>query len=83
MPERNFLHEEERRPRRTDRLGTGTLACARCDAPVSPPPGPLSPAHQLGCPYCDHHAPLRDFLSMASPPRPTRVEVRVVHPASR
>jgi len=73
------LHEEARRPRRTSRLGTGTLACGRCDAPVSPLAGPLSPAEQLSCPYCDHRAPLRDFLSLASPPRPTRVEVRLVH----
>jgi hypothetical protein len=84
MPERNIgLHEEERRPRRSDRLCTGTLACGRCDAPVSPLAGPLSPAHPLSCPYCSHEAPLRDFLSLASPPRPTRVEVRLVRPASR
>jgi uncharacterized paraquat-inducible protein A len=83
MPERNMgLHEEARRPRRSDRLGSGTLACERCDAPVSLA-GPLSPAEQLSCPFCDHRAPLRDFLSLASPPRPTRVEVRLVLPASR
>ena len=85
MPtQRNIgLHEEERRPRRTELLGAGTLACGRCDAPVVPLAGPLSPADQLSCPFCSHRAPLREFLSLASPPRPTRVEVRVVHPAIR
>lgn len=83
MPERNTgLHEEARRPRRSDRLGNGTLACECCDAPVSLA-SPQSPADQLSCPYCDHRAPLRDFLSLAGPPRPTRVEVRLVRPASR
>ncbi len=82
MPDRNVgLHEKARRPRRSERLGTGTLACGRCDAPVSPAAGPLSPADQLSCPYCDHRAPLRDFLSLAAPPRPTRVEVRLVRRA--
>ena len=33
----------------------------------------------LGCPYCDHTAAVRDFLSLASPTRPARVAVRVVH----
>lgn len=71
---------EERRLARSSRLGTGTLACPRCDAPVALA-RPASPATALGCPYCDHAAPLRDFLSLAGPPRPARVEVRVVQRA--
>ena len=73
-------HEEERRSARGGRLGTGTLACERCDAPVTLS-GIASPTDQLTCPFCSHQAPLRDFLSLAGPPRPARVEVRVVAPA--
>ena len=58
------------------RLGTGTLACPRCDAPVALA-APASPADSLACPYCRHGAPLREFLSLASPARPARVDVRV------
>jgi hypothetical protein len=73
--------EELRRARRSWRLGTGTLACPRCDAPVAPPAGGLAPPDPLGCPYCRHSAAARDFLSLASPSRPARVEVRVRVPA--
>jgi hypothetical protein len=59
------------------RLGTGTLACPRCDAPVAPGETPLAPADAVACPYCDHGAPVRDFLSLADPARPARVEIRV------
>jgi hypothetical protein len=70
--------EEERRVASSERVATGTLACARCDAPVALTDGPVSPADTLDCPFCSHRAPVRDFLSLASPARPTRVEVRVV-----
>jgi hypothetical protein len=69
---------EIRRDRRAWRLGVGTLACPRCDAPIAPGAFPLSPAAPLGCPFCDHTAAVRDFLSLAEPSRPARVEVRVV-----
>jgi len=59
------------------RLGTGTLACPECDAPVALA-GPAKPADRLACPYCRHGAPLRDFLSLAQPARPARVDIRVV-----
>jgi hypothetical protein len=59
------------------RLGTGTLACPRCDAPVAPGDTPLAPADAVACPYCDHGARVRDFLSLADPARPARVEIRV------
>ena len=72
-------HEEERRSTRSGRLGTGTLACGRCDAPVALA-GTASPTDLLTCPFCSHRAPLRDFLSLAQPSRPARVEVRVVAP---
>ncbi len=72
-------HEERRTP--SGRLGVGTLACPECDAPVSLGGYRLSPADWIGCPYCRHTGPLRDFLSLAAPARPARVEVRLVHPA--
>jgi hypothetical protein len=58
-------------------LAVGTLACPGCDAPVVPP-GPVSPSDLIGCGFCSHAAPVRDFLSLAPPTRPTRVDVRVV-----
>jgi len=69
--------EEERRVTRTTRLATGTLACPRCDAPVMPA-GAVGPADPLACPYCAHAGAVRDFLSLTPPPRPARVEIRVV-----
>ena len=68
--------EEHRRATRTALLGTGTLACPACDAPVSPS-RPLTPCEPLACPLCDHAGRVRDFLSLASPARPARVAVRV------
>jgi len=58
-------------------LGTGTLACPHCDAPVGLA-GPASPSDALACPFCGHAGALRDFLSLAAPTRPARVDVRVV-----
>ena len=69
--------EEDRRLGRAWRLGTGTLACPRCDAPVVPD-GPASPATLLECPYCEHTGALREFLTLGEPARPTRVAIRVV-----
>ena len=71
--------EELRRIARSSHLGTGTLACPACDAPVAPA-RTLAPAEPLGCPFCGHAAAVRDFLSLAAPSRPARVEVRVVRP---
>ena len=64
---------------RTGHLASGTLACPRCDAPVALGAGPAAPADPLGCPFCEHTATVRDFLSLADPTRPARVAVRVVH----
>jgi hypothetical protein len=68
---------EHRHSERSERLGTGTLACPRCDAPVALAPGGHSPVQPLWCPYCRHGARLRDFLSLATPSRPARVAVHV------
>ena len=68
-------HRELRINHRTH-VATGTLACPDCDAPAVPA-GPMSPADPLTCAFCAHHAPLRDFLSLEPPTRPTRVVVRV------
>lgn len=69
--------EYDQRLARGDVIGAGTLACARCDAPVAVGSEPLSPQVTLSCPFCAHSAPLREFLSLAPPTRPTRVLVRV------
>jgi len=63
-------------------LALGTLACARCDAPVAPTERSMSPADPLECPYCAHRGTVRDFLSLAPPTRPARVVVRVSRRAS-
>lgn len=70
-------HEEERRVTGSGRLGTGTLACPRCDVPVALAARSASPSELLSCPFCHHGAAVRDFLSLAVPTRPARVEVRV------
>ncbi len=67
----------EHRVVRDGRLALGSLACPRCDAPVSPGPRALSPSDAIGCPYCGHGAAVREFLSLGSS-RPAIVEVRVV-----
>jgi DNA-directed RNA polymerase subunit RPC12/RpoP len=69
-----------RRDARSVRLCEATLACARCDAPVAAAEQGLSLTEPLVCPFCDHRAPVRDFLSLAMPTRPTRVVVRISHP---
>ena len=74
--------DHEHRPGRGTRLGTGTLACPACDAPVAPGPVPLTPTHPLTCPYCLHPGVVRDFLSLGLPTRPARVVVRVVRRAT-
>jgi hypothetical protein len=74
---------EYRHAARTGRLGTGTLACPRCDAPVALATLRMAPADPLGCPFCGHAAAVRDFLSLAPPARPARVDVRVVPRARR
>lgn len=71
------VQPERRRSVRSTRLGSGTLACARCDAPVSIGTARLSPADPLTCPFCGHDGPLRDFLSLAAPTRPARVVVTI------
>jgi hypothetical protein len=58
-------------------LGVGTLACPDCDAPVLIA-GPRRPHDPLSCGYCGRAGALREFLSLAAPSRPARVEVRVV-----
>jgi hypothetical protein len=67
-------HEHRRVVR--GRLGTGSLACPECDAPVHTV-GTLTTGDALGCPFCGHAAVVRDFLSLAQPARPARVAVRV------
>lgn len=58
-------------------MAVGTLACPSCDAPVLLTAPSMAPADALACGYCGHAGALRDFLSLAVPTRPTRVEVHV------
>ena len=72
----------QRRPERRPaadawQVATGTLACPDCDAPVLPAAGGMAPSYAMSCAYCGHGAPVRDFLSLGEPTRPTRVAVRV------
>jgi hypothetical protein len=69
---------EHRHLARAGRLGTGTLACAGCDAPIALAAARMSPRDPLGCPFCGQVGTVRDFLSLAPPSRPARVDVRVV-----
>ncbi|MGZ4243715.1 MAG: hypothetical protein ACXVSE_05415 [Solirubrobacteraceae bacterium] len=69
-----------RRDTRSATLCEGTLACARCDAPVATGGQALSMTTELVCPFCDHRALVRDFLSLAVPSRPARVMVRITRP---
>lgn len=69
----------ERRVGRAWHLGTGTIACPACDAPVVLPRTPMGPREPLFCPLCDHAATVRDFLTVGEPTRPTRVELRAVY----
>jgi hypothetical protein len=68
---------QKRRSQRTDRLADGTLACEHCDAPVAIGEQTLGLTDSLSCPFCGHRAPVRDFLSLAVPTRPTHVVLRV------
>jgi hypothetical protein len=68
---------EIRRDERTTRMATGTLACPSCDAPVLLTAPAMGPSDPLSCAFCGHEGALRDFLSLAEPTRPTRVEVHV------
>ena len=68
---------QEIRPARVSSLvATGTMACPQCDVPVALARA-VTPAEPLACPYCGHAGRVREFLSLAAPSRPARVEVRV------
>jgi hypothetical protein len=68
---------EDRRAVRSAVVAHGTLACPSCDAPVALGDARVAPPDPLYCPFCDHHAPARDFLSLRTPGRPARVAVRI------
>ncbi len=69
---------EYRHASRPWRLGPATLACPTCDAPVSLGGRSVKLTVQLACPFCRHRAPTRDFVSLATPARPARVEIRMI-----
>lgn len=71
-------HPEKRPAALPFQLATGSLACPGCDAPVVLAASRATPRDALQCPFCDCAGPLRDFLSLARPPRAPRVHVVVV-----
>ncbi|MBJ7331304.1 MAG: hypothetical protein JHC95_15535 [Solirubrobacteraceae bacterium] len=73
------LHEL-RISQRSTQMGVGTLACPDCDAPTRPGDYPASVTTEIGCGYCGRSGPLRDFLSLSEPTRPTRVVIHVRRP---
>jgi len=68
---------EDRRVVRSEVVAHGTFACPHCDAPVALGEVRLRPPDPVDCPFCDHHAPARDFLSLSTPGRPACVLIRV------
>ena len=79
--EGRIVHEE-RRVAHTGIVAVGTLACPGCDAPIALGGARVRPQDPIGCPFCMHQAPARDFLSLEQPTRPTRVLVRVTVPVA-
>jgi hypothetical protein len=69
---------EERRIVHSSIVAVGTLACPSCDAPVALGDMRVAPPDPLGCPFCDHRAAAREFLSLGGPLRPARVAVRLI-----
>lgn len=65
---------EERRSERSSTVAHGSLACPRCDAPVSTG-GRLRPADPMTCPLCPHAGVVREFLSLDRPTRPAHVRI--------
>lgn len=74
---------EERHASRPWRLGPATLACPRCDAPVALGGRAVRFSEHLDCPFCRHTGPLREFVSLALPSRPARIEIRMIAGARR
>jgi hypothetical protein len=75
-------YEELRRSSRVGVLDVGTLACARCDAPVALGERAVVPSESLSCPYCLHTAAVHEFLTLGAPTRPAHVVVRIALPIS-
>ncbi|MGI8461813.1 MAG: hypothetical protein ACR2OC_09315 [Solirubrobacterales bacterium] len=67
-------HEHERRLGRSWRVAEGSFACPSCDLPIGVNGG-LELTTGVGCAYCAHEGPARDFLEISGPPRPARVAV--------
>jgi hypothetical protein len=77
VPFERIEHPEQRWTARPFQLATGSLACPDCDAPVLLMAPRARPADDFACPFCELAGALRDFLSLAQPPRAPRVNVLV------
>ena len=71
------VFRDQRRSARSTHMASATLACPGCDAPVALPAPTMTPGQPLACGFCGRTGLLRDFLSLAVPTRPMRVEVHV------
>jgi hypothetical protein len=61
--------------RRPEQLAEGALSCPECELPIAIA-APLAVSEALDCPYCERHAPARDFLRLgAAGPHGSRVAV--------
>lgn len=70
-------HEEQRRAAAERPFAQATLCCPDCDVPLVLPEGRVALGATLSCGFCARTGPLRDFLSLRSPKRPTRVSLWV------
>lgn len=66
--------EHERRASPHWRVASGVLACPACDLPLSPA-GSSAITDRIDCPYCEHSAPVRDFLTLGAAPEAGRIDV--------
>lgn len=76
-PRAEHVLQRKRRADRNGVIASGTIACPRCDAPVAIGSDEVAVTAALTCPFCAQHAPVREFLSLVVPTRPTRVQVRL------
>jgi hypothetical protein len=75
-------YEQLRPSSRVGVLDVGTLACARCDAPIALERA-VAPSELLSCPYCLHTGAVREFLTLGAPSRPAHVRVTIAAAPNR
>ena len=71
------VSQRKLRADRNGAIAAGTIACARCDAPVAIGPDRVAVTEALTCPFCTGQRPVGEFRSLAVPTRLTRIQVRL------